>query len=403
MKKFNKNIFVFVFCILFVGVGLLSGDFFAETKSAFGNLINGKSSKFSRIAKFEKTIDSISTEKLFYHNEMMDVNSLKENLLGTRVVFKDDALVVKMDSGSLSSQEEKKETEKIKKAVKAINKLKYVSEGNGAKFLYCVAPTKQQYEKSPENIDNYAEENYQVFLRQMSTAQIPYIDFKREFDSSNIEKDDIFYLTDHHWTANSGFFITGVLCRELNSRYGFSYDERYTDLSYYNIQSHTNLFLGSFGRKVGTFFTWYGADDFKLIIPNFETKMSEEQPFKDQIRRGEFKDTLLYMDNMEKDYYNINTYATYSGGDFRLQIMKNILNPNGKKILMIRDSFACVVAPFLALQTSELHVCDVRNGDYYVGQKLNIEHYINKTNPDYVLVLYSGVVDNADSRCDFFR
>lgn len=133
---------------------------------------------------------------------------------------------------------------------------------------------------------------------------------------------------------------------------------------------------------MGTFFTWHGADDFKLITPNFETKIFEEQPFKKQIRRGEFKDTLLYMDNMEKDYYNINTYATYSGGDFRLQIMKKFLNPNGKKILMIRDSFACVVAPFLALQTSELHVCDVRNGDYYVGQKLNIEHYINKTNPD---------------------
>ena len=85
-----------------------------------------------------------------------------------------------------------------------------------------------------------------------------------------------------------------------------------------------------------------------------------------------------------------------------MQIMKNNLNPNGKKILLIRDSFACVVAPFLALQTSELHVCDVRDADYYVGEKLNMEEYIKMINPDYVLVLYTGVSSASDSRYDFF-
>ena len=404
MKKFNKNILVFVFCMLFVGAGLCSGDLFSGTKDALDNLMNGKSSKFTRIAKFEKKIDRISTENLLYHNEMMDVNSVKENLLGTRVIFKDDATVVKMDSGSLSSQSKKIDTKEIKKTVEAINRLKSVSEKNGAKFLYCATPTKTQYEKSPENIDNFAEDNYQSFLKQMNAAQIPYIDFKQELDNSNIESDSIYYFTDHHWKVNSGFFATGALCKELNSRYGFSYDEKYTDLSNYNIQSYSNLFLGSFGKKVGTYFTWHGADDFELITPNFETNMTEEQPFKNEKRNGKFEDTVLFMDNMEKDYYGINTYATYSGGDFRLQIMKNNLNPNGKKILLIRDSFACVVAPFLALQTSELHICDMRNYESYVGDKLNAEEYIKQIKPDYVIVLYSGVssIEKSDGKYDFF-
>lgn len=69
---------------------------------------------------------------------------------------------------------------------------------------------------------------------------------------------------------------------------------------------------------------------------------------------------------------------------------------------MIRDSFACVVAPFLSLQTSELDICDVRDGEAYVGNKLNMEDYIKKEKPDYVLVLYTGVGDQTDSRYDFF-
>ena len=94
---------------------------------------------------------------------------------------------------------------------------------------------------------------------------------------------------------------------------------------------------------------------------------------------------------MEKDLYKKNTYAAYSGGDFRLQIMRNELNPDGKKILLIRDSFACAVAPFLALQTSELHICDMRNFEYFAGDKFYMDNYIREINPDYVLVLYSGV------------
>ena len=107
---------------------------------------------------------------------------------------------------------------------------------------------------------------------------------------------------------------------------------------------------------------------------------------------------------MKKDYYNMNTYATYSGGDFRLQIMKNNLNPQGKKVLLIRDSFACAVAPFLSLQTRELHLCDMRDYDYYVGDKLNIKDYIQQIKPDYVLVLYAGISDisNSHSRYNFF-
>ena len=132
--------------------------------------------------------------------------------------------------------------------------------------------------------------------------------------------------------------------------------------------------------------------------------MREEQPFKKEVREGTFEETVLFMENMEKDYYHKNAYATYSGGDFRLQIMKNKLNPDGKKILVVRDSFACAVAPFLALHTSELHLCDVRSFKYFVGDKMNMGDYIRELRPDYVLVLYNSIVSMqySDGKYNFF-
>ena len=207
-------------------------------------------------------------------------------------------------------------------------------------------------------------------------------------------------MTDSHWKPRCGFIANSYLCEELNRLYGFSYNKKYIDISNYNIKNYENLFLGCWGKKTGTYFTWDGADDFELITPRFETNLLLEEPLKNVKKEGAFEDTVLYLENLEKDYYNKESYAVYNGGNRQLQIVKNHLNPNGKRVLIVRDSFACVVTPFLALQTSELHICDVRK--HQDGEKINVEDYIKKTNPDYVIVLYAGVKKPSNSLYDFF-
>ena len=394
---------MFLFFVVFIIAGIW-GHCFEQLKSKTIDLAAGiKHGNISKFLDYKNDVDDISNKALSYYNEMIDVNSIKDNLLGTRVVVKDDTTVVKADSDSLIDSVKKLDSGEIKKVVSAIYDLKTVSENNGANFLYCAVPAKEYYQKSPLNIDNDSIENYDSFISELGNQKIPYIDFSN-FLIKNESNFDTYYLSDHHWTVRSGFEANNALLKELNSRYGFSYFNQYTDINNYDVTYYPNWFLGSKGKKVGTFFTWNGADDFELITPKFKTDMTEKQPAKNQIRNGEFKDTVLYMENMQKDYYEINTYATYSGGDFRLQIMYNNLNPKGKKILMIRDSFSCVVAPFLSLQTSELHICDMRDFEYYVGDKLNAEEYIKQIAPDYVIVLYSGVSNFEEShgKYDFF-
>ncbi len=402
MLLINKNILVFLFFVVFIIAGIW-GHCFEQLKSKTIDLAAGiKHGNISKFLDYKNDVDDISNKALSYHNEMIDVNSIKDNLLGTRVV-KDDTTVVKADSDSLIDSVKKLDSGEIKKVVSAIDEIKTVSESNGASFLYCAVPGKEYYQKSPLNIDNYSIDNYNSFITELDNSKIPYVDFSKVL-TENESKFKTYYNSDHHWTVRSGFAANNALLKELNSRYKFNYSNQCTDINNYDVTNYPNWFLGSKGKKVGTFFSWNGADDFELITPKFKTDMTEEQPIKNQIRNGEFKDTVLYMENMEKDYYKSNTYATYSGGDFRLQIMYNNLNPKGKKILMIRDSFSCVVAPFLSLQTSELHICDMRDFEYYVGDKLNAEEYIKQIAPDYVIVLYSGVSNFEEShgKYDFF-
>lgn len=397
-RKRNWNSILFIFYLIFILLGSCSMLVLRPIGGSIWRFFMGKYT----MKNTKKIIETTMNNELTYHDKMIDINGLRENILGTRIIQKDDTTVVKSDSGSLVEMGEKIDDAGIRSSTELIKKLQMVSKENGADFLYCAAPRKELYEDVPENVSYFFKENYEQLLVSLADEKIPYINLAENLEKSDCAISNLFYNTDHHWTSYAGFLVTNAICKELNSRYGFEYTDQYLNINQYNIKKYKNWFLGSKGKKVGKYFTKDGVDDFELIVPKFESSLTEEQPLKNEIRKGSFENTVLYMKNMKKDYYKINTYATYSGGDFRLQIMRNNLNKKGKKILLIRDSFACVVAPFLSLQTRELDVCDVRDGEAYVGNKLNMEDYIKQEKPDYVLVLYTGVGDQTDSRYDFF-
>lgn len=400
MKKFNKNIVVFVLCMVFVIIGLFSTSVLRPIAGSFFRLIKGQNT----FEEAKTTITDTANEAIIYHNQMVDLNSLKENILGTRIIKKGESFIVKNDEGYLGySSKVVVDNNTVNTITSKIKELEVVAEENNAQFLYCCAPTKEYYYKFPSNTVSENKKNKEKLLNCFTENNIPYIDFMHSFKNNDIDGEDLFFRTDHHWRVYPGFIAAKAICEELNSKYGFSYDKKIVNIENYNVKKYYNYFLGSIGKKVGTYFTWQGADDFELITPKFKTNMTEEQPYKNSTRTGSFEESVLFMDNMEKDYYNKSPYATYSGGDFHLQIMRNNLNPEGKKILLIRDSFACVVAPFLALHTSELHICDMRNLDGMVGDAVNVKDYIQKEKPDYVIVLYNGVGSKDDIIYDFFQ
>ena len=399
INKFNKNILLFVFVAVFIIGGMFSMNNIRPVLGSVKYLITGKFT----VDEAKHTIELATNDDLQYHNDLIDINSLKENILYTHLIKKDDSTVVKNDDGFLGyTSSDTLDDSEINQITESIEQLKVISEENQAEFLYCQAPAKEYYYSFPQNAENRKLENNEKLIEALRDKGVPYLDFMDIFEEEDIPTNELFYRTDHHWKEYPGFVAYQSLCKELKSRYGFEYSQEYMDYSNYNIKDYPNCFLGSIGRQVGRYFTWQGLDDFRLITPKFETNMTEEQPIKGETRSGTFEESVLFMDHLDGDIYKTNPYSVYSGGDFRLQIMKNNLNQQGKKILLIRDSFACVVAPFLALQTSELHICDMRDMDGMIGDKINMEDYIKEIKPDYVVVLYTHVGDSSDSRYNFF-
>lgn len=404
MKKIDKNLIIFISAFLFIIAGWWSVSYISGLGGSALTLIENLDKGYSAAtAEFTAGVEASASERLTYHNLLLDLNSIKCNLLNTRMVKKDDEIIIRSDFDSLAPVLGEMSDETINNAVSCIDELYRVSSENGAEFLYAASPHKSSIVPIPENFDNYAMNNHQRFIQSMRSADIPVLDLAEMIASDSELAENAFFRTDHHWKPHIGFWASSSICEELSSRYGFEYDKEMTNTDNFSTETYRNVFLGSYGKKVGRFFTDGGAEDIDLITPKFETSFTEEQPYKDLVRTGTFEDILVRRGHLtqEKNLYKINTYVAYTGGDYRLQIIKNNLNQSGKKILVVRDSFACVVTPFLALNAAELHIADMR--DFIPTETFNLYDYIAEIKPDYVVVLFNGVADpdNSGEKYDF--
>ncbi|SCX32011.1 DHHW protein [Ruminococcaceae bacterium P7] len=394
MKKLNKNIILFVVFTIIVIVGIYGECFqnlLFNTINTFSDVKNGHvKSAISNI----KEIDSISSKHLLYHDTLIDINSVKNNITNMRYVPKLGSNTVKCESDMLSLINEKQfDKEHLRFVANRVSELQKKSESVGADFIYLAVPEKGYYQNFPSNIRDYSKVNFDNYLDCLKENNVPALSYVDEFKKRSMDKEDIYYYTDTHWTTNVGLLAAQIACDSINQRYGIEFDRSKLDINNYNQKLYPDWFLGALGKKVGTYFTWKGADDFNLITPKFKTSLKEEKPYEDSVRKGSFEDTILYGEQIyEKNYYHHDPYSGYCGGNHRLQIFKNQLENNGKTALFIRDSFSHVVTPYFALQFKELHVVDTRGDDIDIyDEKVDWYKYMEELKTDVVIVLYKGV------------
>lgn len=398
MKKLPKSALLFIIAAVLILAGLAS-------KPLAGSVINNSVNLLKRnisVSKFIDNIEAASAKNLSYYNFMMDLNSLRLRLTGTDVVKKDDKTVIRMTNGYLTWLNGNTSSKKIKSGIENLKILQDKAESNGSEFLYVMCPEKGYFGEYPTGYTNYARDNMNETAKAAEKAGVNYLNLSECMNADGLNCESSYFITDHHWKPETGLYASGKICQTLSDKYGFSFNSDYTDISNYNIKTYENWFLGSQGKKVGKYFTSKGVDDINIITPKSDTSFKMEIPSKGVKKSGSFEEVLLEKKNIEKkDMYTTNPYATYSGGDFRMQIIRNNNNTKGKTFLVIRDSYACVVTPFLAMNAKEVHVADIRDTEGLVGDKINIEKYIKKINPDYVLVLYNGCANGNDIKFSY--
>lgn len=212
------------------------------------------------------------------------------------------------------------------------------------------------------------------------------INMMNSIQNSDIDHYSLFYKTDHHWNVYGGFYAAQLLIDEL----GYETDEQIKNISSYTAKNTESCFLGSLGRRVGPIYG--GLDDFAVLYPQFETSFTVTTY--DEVRSGDFANSVIFKEHLPQEDGNISTvaYGAFLGGDFGLQTVKNNMCNNGKKVLLVRDSYGGAVSPYLALACEELHIIDMR---HYDG--LPIAEYAAQADIDDVVIMYSS--GSLTNRC----
>jgi hypothetical protein len=259
----------------------------------------------------------------------------------------------------------------------------------GIDLLYVQCPHKIAPEDSISGVTDFSNENADALLATLASKQIPYLDLRKNIQEENLDNHGLFYKTDHHWKVETGLWASAILMNHLNEQYGFTFDVHIAKPEQYRYTRYQDWFLGSLGKKVTLVQT--PAEDFILMSPLFDTDLSLTIPELNLDVRGTYDILIDHTMIERKDYYTLEHYRAYMYGDKPVITVHNNLVHDGKKILLVKDSFARVVSPFLSLGVEELHILDLR---HFNG---SIKSYIEQHRPDIVMVLYNpAIMDYTD-------
>lgn len=253
--------------------------------------------------------------------------------------------------------------------------------------LFKIDPSDKQL---PDGVEDFSGENTDAFLSALEQQDVSVLDLRKREQEQGLDHYSLYFVTDHHWTPEAGFWactqVTDWLTT-LDER--FATDPELTELRNYDCTVYEDIFCGSAARRVGPMYA--GLDDVTVISPKFETEFSLTIPQADISRHGTYADTLLFSEHLTRENMLENSvYSVYLGEDQPLLTITNHSREQNldvrsaqKKLLILKDSSALVVAPFLALSYDEICLIDLR---LFEGSLLET---ISQYQPDMVLAMYN--------------
>ncbi|MEK3879406.1 DHHW family protein [Paenibacillus sp. FSL M7-0420] len=202
-------------------------------------------------------------------------------------------------------------------------------------------------DKLPPYASGGDEKGYWDKIKDSDLGSIRYIDV---FPALEADKEQpLYYKTDHHWTTQGAF----LAYRELGVPMGFTPMNE----ADFNIRQVTSQFYGSLYSKSG--FRHLQPDSIELYYPKTPGNISV-----DYVDEQQSADSMYVMGNLtKKDKYTV----FFNGNHGLLRITTG--SAEGRRLLIVKDSYANSLIPFLTLHFSEIDVIDLR---YYEGDVLKL-------------------------------
>ena len=316
-----------------------------------GNFFNGQ---------FMRDFETYTTDQFIGRDARVDLKARTERALGKKennnVYFAaDDTLITRFDQPA---------ADRVTENLNYVNKF---VENVDIPVVFSLIPTQACIwaDRLPEGAPNASQTDLMAQAQGAVTGATwadvytPLMEHKDE---------DIFYRTDHHWTSLGAYYgYTG-----LASALGYTP----VPLTDYTPTVRSTEFYGTVFSSSGV--RWVKPDTITTYVPDdgitvvSHTYDNSGNPVEEQ--RALYVESFLSV----KDKYSM-----FLGGNQSLGVVTNTNNPDGPKLLIIRDSYADSLVPFLTAHYSEIHLIDPR---YY---HLSVKDYVEQNGIDQALVLYS--------------
>ncbi|MBD7984152.1 hypothetical protein H9649_06135 [Sporosarcina sp. Sa2YVA2] len=217
----------------------------------------------------------------------------------------------------------------------------------------------------PEKLPKYAYSADQLTalntMKEQLNPSIHWIDIYKPLEDAKDEP--LYYHTDHHWTTHGAF----IAYEEAAKAMGL---QAYTKEDF-TIDQVSNKFYGTYDAKANDFTVT--PDSIELYKPNFDIEYTVE--FGDDTKN---LDGLYAWEFLKKR----DQYAMFLNGNHG-KVVIHSTNKNGRKLLVVKDSYAHALIPFLANHFEEIHMIDLR----YTHEKL--DHYMEQQDIQDALVVYN--------------
>ena len=332
----------------------------------------------------KERLSYLTQANIWRKDDFIDLNGWMYNMLGRREMNG----VYKMSNGCLTFVKPYVDTSSFAESTIILyNELSK----RGIDMLYTQAPFKNESSQNllPPSIYSYSDRNADDFLKAITNANVPVLNFKTKIQEENMDFDSLFYRTDFHWNTQAGFWAFQKIAEKIKNDFDINIDSMITDITQYTIEIHKSLFRGAHAQRTGKHYA--GLDDISFFIPAFPTQFSIQLSSLDA-KEGKFEETLL-----NRELLSLHPYMVHLGSDYSLTI-KNHLIGNGKKIMIIKDSFALPVIPFLALAFKQVEVIDLRYGKHE-----SLINTIDSMKPDIVVFIYTSATLDVNPLFNFFE
>jgi alginate O-acetyltransferase complex protein AlgJ len=365
MKKKAEQLLV----VSFIGtLFLLSLLFFLLPHERFSELENRYLQRVPKLtvenvlsAKFAEEAESYVTDHFPFRNQWLWLKSVSEQ---ARLQQENNGIYKGKDE-YLFEKFLQPDEQKLQEYIKVVNG--FAGRYPSVDMTFMLAPTSVGLypERLPLLAPSYSQEKVNEFVGNQLDKEITYLD-GFDFLSSHTSE-SIYYRTDHHWTTYGAYLAYAAYAKEKGWQPLTQSD--------FVIQTVSNSFLGSYHTR--SQFSGLTPDTIEAYLPREQTAT--------EVFIADTNETLTSMYD-ESFLDKKDQYSYFLGGVHALMTITSDIEPQHieqEKLLVIKDSYAHSVIPFLTNHIPEIHVIDIR---YYNG---SIAEYMADNGLEDVLFIFN--------------